>query len=148
MVTEDEILTDKEVKSVMDTEKETSATNKASLILLFHPGNQKFLLAGDACAKSLHDVVDNLGDEVKNSILKVPHHGSKHNLTTDVIDLLAPTSATISCKGSKKHPNSGVVYWLSKYCNVYSTAKSGTLTYRSTPIEHPATPLKKKQSKQ
>lgn len=37
---EDEILTDKEVKSVMDTEKETSATNKASLILLFHPGNQ------------------------------------------------------------------------------------------------------------
>ena len=132
----------------MDTEEESSATNKASLILLFHPGNQKFLLAGDACAKSLHDVVDNLGDEVKNSILKVPHHGSKHNLTTDVIDLLAPTSATISCKGSKKHPNSGVVYWLSKYCNVYSTAKSGTLTYRSTPVEHPATPLKKKQSKQ
>ena len=142
---EDEILTDKEVKSVMDREKETSATNKASLILLFHPGNQKFLLAGDACAKSLHDVVYNLGDEVKNCILKVPHHGSKHNLTTDVIDLLAPTSATISCKGSKKHPNSGVVYWLSKYCDVYSTAKSGTLTYQSMPVKYPAEPLKRKQ---
>lgn len=102
-------------------------------------------MAGDACAKSLHDVVYNLGDEVKNCILKVPHHGSKHNLTTDVIDLLAPTSATISCKGSKKHPNSGVVYWLSKYCDVYSTAKSGTLTYQSMPVKYPAEPLKRKQ---
>lgn len=143
---EDEILTDNEAKSIIDTEKETSATNKASLILLFHPGNKKFLLSGDACAKSLHDVVDNLGDEVKNSILKVPHHGSKHNLTSEVIDLLSPCSATISCKGSKKHPNSGVVYLLSKYCDVYSTAKSGSLTYQSMPVDQPAAPLKKKQS--
>lgn len=144
---EDETLIDEEAKSVMDTEKEDRPTNKASLILLFHPANRKYLLTGDACAKSIHDVADAYGEEVKGCVVKVPHHGSKHNLTTDVIDLLAPTSATISCKGSKKHPNSGVVYWLSKYCNVYSTAKSGTLTYRSTPVEHPATPLKKKQSK-
>ncbi len=142
---EDETMTDDEAKSVMDTEKEESPTNKASLILLFHPANRKFLLAGDACAKSIHDVVDAYGDEIKGCTLKVPHHGSKHNLTTEVIDLLAPSSATVSCKGSKKHPNSGVVYWLSKYCNVYSTAKSGTLTYQSVPVEHPATPLKKKQ---
>lgn len=141
---EDEKLTDEEALSVMDTEKEVSPTNKASLIVLFHPGNRKFLLAGDACAKSIHDAIDTYGDEVIGSTLKVPHHGSKHNLTTEVIDLLSPQSATISCKGSKKHPNSGVVYWLSKYCNVYSTAKSGTLIYRSTPVQHPATPLKKK----
>lgn len=142
---EDETLTDDEAKSVMDTEQEDSPTNKASLILLFHPAHRKFLLAGDACAKSIHDIVDAYGDEIKGCTFKVPHHGSKHNLTTEVIDLLAPSSATISCKGSKKHPNSGVVYWLSKYCNVYSTAKSGTLTYQSFPVEHPATPLKKKQ---
>ena len=142
---EDEILTDDEAKSVIDTEKEDSPTNKASLILLFHPANRKFLLAGDACAKSLHDVADTYGEEIKGCTFKVPHHGSKHNLTTEVIDLLAPSSATISCKGSKKHPNSGVVYWLSKYCNVYSTAKSGTLIYQSIPVEHPAIPLKKKQ---
>ena len=142
---EDEVLTDEEVKSVIDTEKETSATNKVSLILLFHPGNKKFLLTGDACAKSLHDVVDCYRTEVQNCVLKVPHHGSKHNLTTEVIDLLDPVSATISCKGSKKHPNSGIVYWLSKHCNVYSTAKSGTLVYQSAPVTHPAVPLRKKQ---
>lgn len=142
---EDETLTDEEAKSVMDTEKEDSPTNKASLILLFHPAHRKFLLTGDACAKSIHDVADAYGEEVKGCTLKVPHHGSKHNLTTEVIDLLAPSSATISCKGSKKHPNSGVVYWLSKYCDVYSTAKSGTLKYQSIPVKNPATPLKKKQ---
>lgn len=145
---EDETLTDEEAKSVMDTKKEDSPTNKASLILLFHPADRKYLLTGDACAKSIHDVADAYGKEVKGCILKVPHHGSKHNLTTEVIDLLAPSSATISCKGSKKHPNSGVVYWLSKYCNVYSTAKSGTLTYQRMPVKYPAKPLKKKQSKQ
>lgn len=142
---EDETLTDEEAKSVMDTKKEDSPTNKASLILLFHLDNRKYLLTGDACSKSIHDVADAYGEEVKGCTLKVPHHGSKHNLTTEVIDLLSPSSATISCKGSKKHPNCGVVYWLSKYCNVYSTAKSGTLTYQSIPVEHPATPLKKKQ---
>lgn len=142
---EDEKLTDEEALSVMDTETEASPTNKASLILLFHPENRSFLLAGDACAMSIHEAIDAYGDEVIGCTLKVPHHGSKHNLTTEVIDLLSPQSATISCKGSKKHPNSGVVYWLSKYCNVYSTAKSGTLTYQSVPVEHPAIPLKKKQ---
>ncbi len=141
---EDEVMTETEAKSVMDTEKETSPTNKSSLILLFHPADKKFLLTGDACSKSLHDMVDSLGKEVENCILKVPHHGSKHNLTTEVINLLSPISATISCKGSKKHPNSGVVYWLSKYCDVYSTAKSGNLTYKSIPVLNPATPLKKK----
>lgn len=142
---EDEKLTDGEAVSVMNTKIEASPTNKASLILLFHPGNRKYLLAGDACAKSIHDAIDTYGNEVIGCTLKVPHHGSKHNLTTEVIDLLSPQSATISCKGSKKHPNSGVVYWLSKYCNVYSTAKSGTLTYQSVPVKNPATPLKKKQ---
>lgn len=142
---EDEIMDDADACSVMDTEPEPSATNKASLIILFHPEGRKFLLAGDACAKSIHDAVDCFGDNITNCVLKVPHHGSKHNLTTEVIDLLHPESAVISCRGSRKHPNSGVVYWLSKYCDVFSTAKSGSLIYQKAPANNPAIPLKRKQ---
>ena len=58
--------------------------------------------------------------------------------------MLEPESAVISAKGSRKHPNSGIVYWLSKYCNVYSTHKSGDLMYTSEKVEYPARPLKKK----
>lgn len=142
---EDETLEEDEARSVMDNAPEPSATNKASLIILFHPEGRKFLLAGDACAKSIHDAIDAYGDNITNCVLKVPHHGSKHNLTSEVIDLLHPVSAVVSCRGSRKHPNNGVVYWLSKYCDVFSTAKSGSLIYQKSPVNNPATPLRRKQ---
>lgn len=142
---EDEVLDDRKAKSIIDGEKEESPTNKSSLILLFHPKNHKFLFTGDACSKSIHDAIDLFGENVTQCILKVPHHGSKHNLTTEVIDLLSPVSAVISCKGSRKHPNSSIVYWLSKHCNVYATSKSQTLIYNGKPPTNPAIPLKKKQ---
>lgn len=77
--------------------------------------------------------------------IKVPHHGSKHNLTSVLIDKLAPCCAIISAKGSRKHPSRGIVHCLSNHCNVYSTHKSGTLIHTSYPITTPAIPLKEKQ---
>lgn len=142
---EDELPSEEDAQSVMDEEKEMSPTNMSSMILFFHPQGGKFLLTGDACSASIHQAVLDY-PEIKQSILKVPHHGSKHNLTTEVIDILRPTSAVISCKGSKKHPNPAIVHFLSKHCNVYSTKKSnGTLTYTSKPVTNPAVPLRKKQ---
>ena len=140
---EDELPLNDEAKSVMDEEKETSATNKASLILLFHPEGRNFLLAGDACSASIHQAINDY-PQIKGSTLKVPHHGSKNNLTTEVIELLKPGQSVISCRGSKKHPNPAIVHYLSKYGKVFATSKSGTLTYMSTPVIHPATPLRDK----
>lgn len=142
---EDELPTEEEAKSVMDEEKEESPTNMSSMILLFHPNGHNYLLAGDACSATLKDAVADYPLYVPGSTLKVPHHGSKHNLTTEVIDMLKPSSAVISAKGSKKHPNRAVVHFLSKYCNVYSTSKSGTLVYQSEPVTRPAEALRKKQ---
>lgn len=142
---EDELPTEEEAKSVMDEVKEESPTNKSSLILLFHPNDHNFLLAGDACSATLKDAVEDYPQNIPGCVLKVPHHGSKHNLTTEVIEMLKPSSAVISAKGSKKHPNRAVVHFLSKHCNVYSTSKSGTLTYQSAPVTHPAIALRNKQ---
>lgn len=142
---EDELPTEEEAQSVMDEVKEDSPTNMSSLILLFHPNGRNFLLAGDACSVTLKDAVEDYPQKIPGSALKVPHHGSKHNLTTEVINMLKPSSAVISAKGSKKHPNRAVVHFLSKHCNVYSTSKSGTLTYQSAPVTHPAIALRNKQ---
>ena len=140
---EDELPSEEEAKSVMDEQKESSATNKSSLILLFHPQGRNFLLAGDACSASIHQaIIDH--PEIIGSTIKVPHHGSKNNLTTEVIELLKPGQSVISCKGSKKHPNPAIVHYLSKYGKVFSTSKSGTLTYMSVPVTKPATPLRDK----
>ena len=91
-------------------------------------------------------MIDEFGDQVKSpTILKVPHHGSKHNMTTEIIEFIEPRMSIISAKGTKKHPNSGIVFWLSKYGNVYSTHKSGSLRYPKRPEQSSASPLKEKQ---
>lgn len=140
----DEFPSEDDARSVMDEKKEESATNKSSMILLFHPQGRNFLLAGDACAASIHQAIDDF-PELVGSTLKVPHHGSKHNLTTEVIKLLKPSQSVISCKGTRKHPNRAVVHFLSKYGDVFSTSKSGTLTYYYPSRGGGAEALRKKQ---
>ncbi|MCK5535803.1 MAG: hypothetical protein KAI79_03200, partial [Bacteroidales bacterium] len=123
-----------DVKSVIDVDDDQSHYNASSLVLLFEPGDgNKFLFTGDSNCASLTNMVDTYDGELQNiTLLKVPHHGSKHNMTTEIIESLSPSMSIISAKGTKKHPSSGLVYWLSKSGHVYSTHKSiGGLYYRS-----------------
>ncbi len=137
-----------DAKSVIDEDDDPSPFNASSLVLLFEPGDgKKYLFTGDANCASLSNMIQNYRQKLQNiTILKVPHHGSKHNLTTQIIDSLRPTLSIISAKGTKKHPHSSIVNWLSKYGNVYSTHKSGSLYYPKSQNESGAVPLKKKQS--
>lgn len=139
-------MTDEEAKSVIDTEDDdTSATNMSSLILLFNP-ERKFLLTGDASRASLMSILSEHTSSLSGAVLKIPHHGSKHNLNTEIIEKLAPQQSAICACGSQKHPNNSIVYWLSKYGNVYLTEK-GAFYYTSEPHNSPATPLKAKINK-
>lgn len=135
-----------QAKSSIDNETDDcSPTNAGSIILLFEPvGGCKFLLLGDANRAAIMDAISNNAN-LTGCKIKVPHHGSKHNLTSGLIDKLAPSCAIISAKGSQKHPSRGVVHCLSTYCNVYSTHKSGGLIHTSAPVNNPAIPLKEKQ---
>lgn len=135
-----------QAKSSIDNENDDcSPTNAGSIILLFEPINgRKFLLLGDANRAAITDAISN-NVNLSGCRIKVPHHGSKHNLTSALIDELAPSCAIISAKGSRKHPSRGIVHCLSNHCNVYSTHKSGDLTHTSYPVNNPATPLKEKQ---
>lgn len=143
---EDAEMTDEDAVSVIDKEEDdTSATNMSSLILMFDPG-RKFLLTGDATRASLKAMIDENPSLFKNCVLKVPHHGSKHNLNTELINMLEPQQSAICARGSKKHPNNSVVYWLSKTGNVYLTER-GYFWYTSEPHNNSATPLKYKIEK-
>ena len=136
-----------QAKSSIDNETDDcSPTNAGSIILLFEPvKDRKFLLLGDANRAAIMDAISN-NENLTGCRIKVPHHGSKHNLTSAIIDKLAPCSAIISAKGSQKHPSRGVVHCLSNHCNVYSTHKSRGLLHTSAPVNNPAIPLKKRQS--
>lgn len=144
---EDAKIDDEEALSVIDEDNETSYTNQSSIILLFRPNERmKFLLTGDTSCGALLEAHKKYREELTGCVLKVPHHGSKHNLTTELIERLNPVKAAICAKGSRKHPNFGIVFWLSKYCNVYSTHK-GAFYWSNEPTKCPATPLKAKQDK-
>lgn len=140
-----EEVTEESAKSVIDTVIDESPTNKGSLILCFQPKpSMRILLAGDAAASSLRLAYEANKVLLSECILKVPHHGSKHNLNSSLIDDLKPSQSIISAVGTRKHPNSAIVRYLSKYGNVYSTHKSGRLYYTDRPSQSPAIPLKKK----
>ena len=108
-------------KSVMDECTDDSPTNASSIVLLYVPEEgKKYLFAGDTTQESLQMAIDTYG--LRNiDFLKVPHHGSKHNMTTPIIDTLAPKKSFITASGTSKHPSSAVVYWLSKHGDVFST---------------------------
>lgn len=112
---------DDEIKSVIDTVEDNSPFNASSLIILYQPGDEKLLFAGDANTTSLQMMLEKYKWLRDVNLLKVPHHGSCHNLNTYIIDQLRPQKSYISAIGNSNHPNGRLVYWLSKYGPVYST---------------------------
>ncbi len=105
---------------------ETSTTNDTSSIILLQDGTQKYLFTGDAGVEALNDarspwIFGNL------HWLDVPHHGSRRNLSSELVDYLKPTTAFVSAAGTRKHPSSAAVNSLKRAgTTVYSTHKGGS----------------------
>lgn len=113
---------EKDIKSVIDKDEDSSPYNASSLIVLYEPGDGKRLLfAGDANTTSLQMMLNKYKWLRNVDFLKVPHHGSRRNLNTSIIESLSPKKCYISAAGNKKHPSGRLVYWLAKYGDVYST---------------------------
>lgn len=55
--------------------------------------------------------------------LKVPHHGSKHNIDNAIISHLKPKTSYISTEKIKKYANQCTINALKKVGDVYSTHK-------------------------
>lgn len=126
---------------------DNSPTNAGSIIILFSPTpDTNFLFLGDANRAAVEDVLTHYS--IEHAIVKVPHHGSINNLNTQIMDRVKPSCAMITAKGSKTHPSSEIVDYLSKYCNVYSThqCKGTSLIFSPNKPKNPATPLKNKKS--
>lgn len=108
--------------SALNQPKQDSSSNAWSLILTYAPRpGRTYLLTGDATVEAMQELIENHKKEIVNSILKVPHHGSINNLTTDIIDAIRPSKAIISCAESKEHPDKNIVRYPREYCDVYST---------------------------
>jgi hypothetical protein len=128
-----------------------SPYNQSSIVLLYKPEvNKKVLFASDATRASLVQMIKDYPEIKDLDVLKVPHHGSKHNLNSHIIDTLKPKSSYISAIGSRTHPSVAIVNYLSKHGDVFSTHKHNGFIRRCKGIERPNTipisPLKAKQN--
>ena len=86
-------------KALDEAGKDGSSHNKSSIMFVFKPDDGKrFLFTGDADEDSFdHIKFENDNNEINDIYwLKVPHHGSAHNLSNKVLNWLRPKVAYIS----------------------------------------------------
>jgi hypothetical protein len=94
----------------LDESGETSPENNSSVISLFSYAGQKVLFTGDAGIPALKNVIAiaNYNGIPLNDLdeLQVPHHGSKRNLSPNILNAIKAERAYISCpkEGEPKHP--------------------------------------------
>jgi beta-lactamase superfamily II metal-dependent hydrolase len=89
---------------------DTSRTNLTSIGLLFEFAGKRIVLTGDAddrrLVESLRTRARAAGGKVHVDILKVAHHGSDHNLSKDLLDLIDCDRYLISTSGARHaHPH-------------------------------------------
>lgn len=96
-----------------------SNENNSSTILLFSGDKKKVLFTSDTGPEALLPVIEKY-DLKDLDFLDVPHHGSKNNITTEIMDKLNPNFAFISC--GENNPDPFIVEYLTlKGGKVFST---------------------------
>lgn len=87
--------------------KDRSKPNAASICLLAEHDGHSLLLAGDALAQDVIDGLERLeaqrGEEVSVDVCKLPHHGSKANVSTELVEKVAAKRWLISSSGKQFH---------------------------------------------
>ncbi len=107
-----------------------SNLNSGSIVMKISSNNTSVLFTGDIEAEAENDLVY-LGEHLKSSIIKVPHHGGRSSSSADFISAVRPETAVISVGGNNTygHPHRET---LARYKNagtdIYRTDKSGAVT--------------------
>lgn len=112
-------------KTLDEAKDDGSAHNQSSIVFLLETEEgEKYLFTGDAGRDAFNHVPQNLLDLFKGvRWMKVPHHGSKHNLDTAIIKHVNPKVAYISTEKQGKY--------LSR-CTVFALKKNGTKVYSTS----------------
>jgi beta-lactamase superfamily II metal-dependent hydrolase len=121
-------------KTLDEAGDDPSTHNQSSLIFAFLPTNEKkYLFMGDAGEAAFTNIPKEFQDYIRNvQWLKVPHHGSKYNMSNDMINTIKPKVAYITTEKIGKYLSQSVVNALKKAdCSVYSTHKNGSMLHNN-----------------
>lgn len=94
----------------IDVDDDASPINQSSAIIGVEFSGRRFLFTGDAGQAALLDVARYWPGIAAVDWLQVPHHGSRHNLSSGLIRKLRPSVAVVSADaGDDDHPHPGVI---------------------------------------
>jgi beta-lactamase superfamily II metal-dependent hydrolase len=113
-----------------EAEDDPETQKQASLLLMMEYEGDKYLFTGDAGRRAFArcPARDRLADL---HWLKVPNHGSKHNLSPELLDLFHPALAYISSSGIGIDPHPDLITALqNRGAVIYTTAGSGNVWHR------------------
>lgn len=100
-----------------------SPENSTSLVCKLRYGRQTLLFTGDASVEAINQAVQ-YGRIEHCQWMQIPHHGSRKNMSQEIVDMLRPGKAFVSADGIK-HPASEVVAaFHACSCSVFSTHRS------------------------
>lgn len=98
--------------ALTDTDEDIRPANGSSIALLLRWHGRTALLCGDAFPVDIVDALTTLGDDRPDhvDVVKLPHHGSKKNVTIDLVQAIDSSCWVFSTDGSvHKHPDSVAV---------------------------------------
>lgn len=107
--------------------------NSTSIVLKITYGNTSFLFTGDAESDEEEEIL-NSGADLKSTVLKVDHHGSRTSTSYSFLREVMPQYAVISVEkgNSYGHPNEETLSKLSDAgVEVYRTDESGDIVMTS-----------------
>lgn len=90
------------------TSEDSAEANGSSISVLFEYEGKRLLLAADAHPSGLLEGIRNLtgGERLKVDVFKLPHHGSKSNVTSALLDLVEAEHVVFSSNGVRfRHPD-------------------------------------------
>lgn len=95
-------------RSLMDDPK-TEPENNSSTILAAYYDSSYYLFTADAGAEPLTSVKTYYPQLAGCKWMQIPHHGSRRNITLELIEHFRPSVAYVSAVGNNKHPRRAVV---------------------------------------
>lgn len=114
-----------------DYNEGTSAINESSLVFLFEYDGVRILFCGDAGREAMENALDHAENEGVDltglTLIKQPHHGSRKNVTPEIMSQISAKFCFISCTKNDEghHPSKRLVNMLNeKGFRVFTTSGS------------------------
>ena len=113
---------------------DTKNLNNYSVCVKITHGENSFLLTGDTEKSGEKEFSQTYGKELSSKVYKMGHHGSETASNIELLDVVLPRYAVISCAKDNDygHPHEEAVDRINKYADyVFETYKSGTIIFMS-----------------